>query len=381
LSKQQAVRYEVVQDFLAGKITRAQAAERLAVSTRTLTRLARKIQERGLVAVIHGNKGKASPKKIDFRTRVRAQRLVAEHYFDCNVTHARELLAERDGLLVSRTTLRRWLVDAGLVKRKRPRRRKARRLRERMAEEGLLLQLDGSPHKWNGVSEWTLISAIDDATSEVPHARFYPAETTLAVMDFMGRLIAKKGLPRALYVDRAGWAGGRRENVDLTQFERAMTELGIAVIHASSPQAKGRVERGFDTYQDRLPPELRLAGAKTIEAGNDYLEKRFLPDYWNARLTVEPRSAGSSYQPLPAGVDLRETLCVKVERKVKADHTISLDGKTLAVGRSASPEKTASIAERTIEVRLYPDGEARAFYAGEILPLTPVRQPPRRGAA
>lgn len=191
-----------------------------------------------------------------------------------------------------------------------------------MPSEGLVLQMDGSHHRFNGRDTWCLIAAIDDATSEIPYAEFFKAETTLNCMKVLKKIIELKGVPQAIYTDQAGWAGGiKREHFN--QFQRACEELGIAVIFAQSPEAKGRIERAWGTIQDRLSPELRLNQATSMKKANQYLQNHFLPNYWNKRLTVKPVSQESAYRPLDPHVNLDDIFCLEIYRKITRDNCIN----------------------------------------------------------
>lgn len=381
VSNRQAATYDVIKDFLARKITKAQAAQLLDKSPRTITRLARKVEKDGLLGLLHGNTGKAPKVKKDLFTKAKALRLYQQLYYDFNIAHAQEMLEKEHGLTVAYRTLHRWCQEKGLVARKKHRRRKVRKLRERMVAEGMMVQLDGSFERWNRVSEWCLIGVIDDATSEIGAGQFFAdGETSLAVMTVMRRLIEKKGIPRAVYVDHAAWAKG--DASEMAQFQRACQELGITVIHANSPQAKGRIERAWGTVQDRLIPEMRHKGVRTLAEANRYWDEVFVPEYWNRRNTVAPRLRESYYRPVPEGIDLVETFCVKETRKVKGDHTISWNGQEYVLEGEAMG-LTISLKGREVELRTYADGTTKAWYFGYELRMTAANKPQRggRGAA
>lgn len=276
-------------------------------------------------------------------------------------------MKKEQGIEMGYHTLRRWCQGAGLVKRRKGRRRKARHARVRMQAEGMLLQLDGTPHRFNGKEEWTLIAAIDDATSEIPYAEFFPSEDTLSCMKVLRAITEKKGIPVALYVDRAGIFGGQKRQ-DFSQFSRACDELGIRVIFADSPEAKGRIERAWDTIQDRITPELRLAGIIDRELANQYLQTEFLPNYWAKNNQVIPLSLESRYsQPRP-GLKLDEIFCLREQRAVKRNHTISWNGVLYRV----NSDLRHSIEGQKIEIRTYPDQSWKAYFAGNPISLLPL---------
>jgi len=322
MGKREQFQYSVVGDFLAGRVNRKQASELLEVRERTVTRMARRVETRKFLGVVHGNRGRKSEKRVPAELKRDVMGLIESQYFDFNMTHALEELKRSHGLVVSYTTLRRWCVSKEMVKRRKRRRGAIRMKRVRMPSEGLMLQMDGSPHRYNGKDAWCLIGAIDDATSEIPWAEFFLSEDTLSCMRVLQRIIELKGVPHAIYTDRAGIFGGHKRQM-FSQFSRACEELDIQVIFASSAQAKGRIERAWDTIQDRLVPELRIRKIQRMPAANQYLQEQFLANYWARNNTVAARSSESRYRKLGAGRDLNEIFCIKDFRAVKADHTLS----------------------------------------------------------
>jgi len=290
--------------------------------------------------------------------------LVESRYFDFNMTHCLEILRAEHNFKNGYDTLRRWSHEKHLVKRKKRRRSKPRKYRDRMDSEGLLLQFDGSPHRWNGKDEWCLIGAIDDATSKIPYAEFFLSEDTLSCMTVMQKIIEKNGIPYAVYVDRAGWFGGQKRQ-NFAQFKRACEELEINVIFANSPQAKGRIERAWDTIQDRLIPEMRIRKIHRMPAANHYLQHQFLAGYWAQNNTVAPRSLEVKYRKLSPKRDLKEIFCTKEFRVVKSDHTISWHGELYQLDSTLK----YSIQGQEIELRTYQDLTWRAYFAGEKVNL------------
>jgi len=370
MSKKGIFVYEVISQFLAGKFSRREASELLQVRERAVSRMARRIEKKGVLGAAHGNRGKSPTIKKSAFFKRKVLKLVKERYFDFNMLHCLEMLNTHHHIVVSRETFRRWCHEQGLVKRAKRRKAVARQRRERMPNPGLLLQMDGSPHKWNLRDIWHLISAIDDATSEVPYAEFFEAEDTLGAMKVLRGVIEKKGIPFAVYVDKAGcFGGGNRQKYN--QFKRACEEIGIKVIPANSPEAKGRIERSFDTFQDRLIPELRIYGITKMGEANEYLRRKFLKNYWDRKLTVEPRNPESKYRAVPKGIDLNEIFCLKYQRTVNGDHTVSWDAKTYQLDWP----KDRPIRGHKIEFRVYPDGNWKAFHAEDPVSLKPVFKP------
>jgi hypothetical protein len=296
--------------------------------------------------------------------------LVEEKYFDFNMTHCLEVLKQNHQIVIQYDTFRRWCHSRQLVKRAKRRRGVVRNRRVRMPNEGLLLQMDGSPHRYNGKDTWCLIAAIDDATSDIPYAEFFLSEDTINCLSVMHRIVEKKGIPYAIYVDRAGCLGGGKRTM-FNQFKRACGELGIRIIFASSPEGKGRIERTWDTIQDRIIPEMRVRQIHRMPAANDYLQNQFLPNYWTPANTVVPASLESHYRPVPADKNLRETFCLKEYRSVNRDHTLSWDSVTYQI---ESPLKY-SIRGQKIELRTYQDLTWKAFYAGKPIELKEFIEP------
>jgi len=322
MSKNELVALQILEDFRSGKISRRQAADLLGCSERAVTRRIVKLRGKGIEGIKHGNYGRRSPNQIDADKRALMLKLAQEKYFDFNMSHCLEKLRELDSLSVSYATFHGWCRQVGIAKRKRRRSSKVRIYRDRMSCEGLLLQMDGSHHRWNGQDEWCLIAMIDDATSEIPAAQFFEGETTLACMTVLRSVIEAKGVPQMIYTDQAGWAGGSEKRRGFSQFVRACEELGIRVITTSSAESKGRIERVWNTTQDRLIPELRLAGITTMLDANRYLDQVYVPKYWHQRNTVEAKDAASRYRALQPHENLDEILCIKHTRQIRADHTI-----------------------------------------------------------
>lgn len=366
LSKRDQLRFQMISDYLAGKIHRSRVAEVLGISLRQVSRLVGKVRKDGIWGILHGNREMNPVNRVSKEYKKMVMDLVKERYFDFNVTHCREKLRAEHGISVSYMTLLRWCREQNLVKRRHHKRRSSiRRHRVRMPSEGLLLQMDGSHHRWNSTHEvWCLIGAIDDATSDMPYAEFFTAEDTINCLRVMQKIVELKGIPVAIYVDRAGWFGGMKRQ-HFCQFKRACEELGIRVIFASSPQAKGRIERAWNTMQDRLIPEMRIRNIRRIPSANSFLQEQFLPNYWNKENKVIPQNLESKYQEVPPHVDLKEVFCIKEHRVVKSDHTISYSSQIFLV---ESPIKF-SLKGQQIEIRTYQDQTWKAFYAGREVVL------------
>jgi hypothetical protein len=355
-----------------GKLSMADGASLLGLSERQLWRLRRAVREAGPAALLHGNTGRASPRRIDRAIRARVVELAGTTYVGVNDSHLAELLVEREAIAISRPSLRRILRAAGRAS---PRQRRApahRSRRPRMAAEGLLLQLDGSRHDWleGRGPGLTLIGAIDDATGLVTAAVFREQEDAAGYLEILAATVARYGIPGAIYRDRAGifapTAPGRSKPDALSQVGRALAELGIGSIIAGSPQAKGRIERLWGTCQDRLVIELRLAGISDCAAANAFLAS-YLARH-NARFAVPAADPMAAWRSLPADVSLERVFVFKYRRKVARDHTITLGGQVLAlpqVGRTG-------YAGRTVEVHVRLDGSIVVFDGERQLVATPA---------
>ena len=374
LSKDEQFKLMVIEDYRAGRRSRREVSLLLSVSERTVTRLAARVRRSGAPGIKHGNCGRRPAVSTSSEFKNIVMDLVRDRYFDFNIAHCRDMLESEFKIKVAYSTLHRWCKVEGIRRQKHHRRpSKARLQRERFSNEGLLIQFDGSKHAWNGKDDWVLIAGIDDATSEIPFSKFYSVENTWNCMAVLREIILRKGIPVAIYTDKAGWlAGGKRQH--FTQFVRACEELGINVIAASSAQAKGRIERAWDTFQDRLIPELRLAGIREMPAANQYLEEKFLPEYWNKRNTVLPKNEVTRYRKLPEWMNLDEILCWKYERYVKADSTFHFNGKRWKITGGA----IGNLRSQQVKVHLYEDGGFAAFFGHSKLSYTEVFAPRRK---
>ena len=374
MSKNEAVAMRVLEDFRTGVISRRQAADLLGCTERSVTRRARKIRLKGVEGIKHGNYQKPAHNQIDESKREAMLKLAKGTYFDFNILHCLEKLQDRHELTTSYSTFHRWCRQAGIGKHKRRRTSKAHVYRERMACEGLLLQMDGSHHRWNGKDEWCLIAMIDDATSEIPAGKFFDGETTIGCMKVLRAVIEAKGVPQMIYTDQAGWAGGGEKRRGFSQFVRACGELGIRVITTSSPESKGRIERAWRTTQDRLIPELRLAGITSMVDANAYLEQEYLPKYWHQRNTVKPRSEETRYRQLQSYEDLSQIFCIKHERHMRSDHTIHFENNLYKV----KPLSFGSLKNKKIMVHVYEDFTIAMYYGHIKLEIEKIVKPTRR---
>ncbi|MDQ2950127.1 MAG: ISNCY family transposase [Acidobacteriota bacterium] len=330
-------------------ITQKEAAEELGITERQVRRLLRKLKKHGDKAVVHALRGEPSNRKTDEQVQQQAVEILSRpDYRGFRPTLATEHLGKHYQLEASRETVRKWMIEAKLWKPRRQRVEKVHMWRVRRGRLGELVQWDTSDHDWlEGRGErLKLIAMIDDATSRYL-ARFVMSDSTEENMAVLKQYLNLHGRPLAFYTDKAGIfqtavktkRGEHRDGKDRpemapTQIGRALRELGIIWIPAHSPQAKGRVERSFETMQDRLVKELRIAGANTLEQANDYLEKEFIP-WWNATLTVVPASADDAHRPLEREHDLAAILSHVETRQVDNDYTIHFDSKIYQIEKKA----------------------------------------------
>jgi len=374
LKMKEVNRLGVMQGYMDGKILIEEAARILKRSLRSVYRMVAKVREKGPVGVLHGNRNKLSPRRVPEAMRKKVVQLALGKYRDINDTHLCEILSQAEGIAIGRETLRAILRKEGIPSKRKVKRRKYRSRRERKEAFGMMLQVDASPHDWlQGRGPWlTLLGGKDDATGYV-WAHFEEAETTWGYLDLMREVISTHGVPLSLYADRHSIFHTTREPtiieqlrdvVPLTQFGRAMDELGVTIIKAWTPQAKGRIERQWGTFQDRLVVALRLAGANTLEQAREVL-KRFLKEY-NQRFCLLPKQAAAVFRKAPPKTVLHKILCLKETRMVKKDHTVSFDGLVLQIPFC---KKFPCIADRQVDVRQYRDGHLEIVYRGSIVAL------------
>ena len=315
----------------------------------------------------HGHRGRESANATPAAVIAGVVHFAWTRYTGANHTHLSELLAEQEGLHIGRTILRRILLDAGVSSPRRRRPPKHRVRRQRMPREGMLIQVDGSHHPWLGVQAppFTLLIAVDDATGTVVDALFCGQEDSHNYFQLIQGLVQRCGIPVALYTDRHAvfkHTPGSGLPGMATQFSRAMEELGIQMIFAQSPQAKGRVERTAGTFQDRLVTELRLAGASGIGAANTVLEQ-FLPRF-NRRFQVPPQYPEPAFRPLDRALCLEQVLCFKHNRRVARDNTVRFQLHTLQL--LSGPERP-SYAGAAVEVLEGLDDRLSVRHEGRIL--------------
>lgn len=382
LNTQEQKRVIVLNRLIVGQLTAAEAAVLLNRSQRQVRRLRAAYEKEGAAALAHGNRGRKPVQTISQEVRQQVIQLASTTYAGCNYQHLRDLLAEREGIQLSRASVRRILLATGVNSPRTHRRPQHRRRRTRYAQEGMLVQIDGSQHAWlaDRGEVLTLIAAIDDATGKLAAAVFRHQEDAAGYFLLMQQLMQRHGRPLALYHDRHGifaQTGKATEGDSLpeqlagkqtpTQFGRLLEELEITSIAARSPQAKGRVERLFGTLQDRLVVELRLAGANTLQQANQVLGD-YLPRF-NAQFAVPAAQEGSAYRPWAEQRQSEEVFCFKYLRTVGLDNVVSFAGQRLQI--EPDPQRR-SYARAQVEVHERLDGSLAVYYEQRCLLTHPA---------
>src|SRR5437870_1929859 len=330
-------RQEIILRAYAKKISWIEAAEILGMSCRHLRRIREKYEEVGFNALFDKRVGKASRRRIPVEVVEQVLGLYRDKYFNFNVKHYHEKLTEEHSMEVSYTWVKGLLQGSGLVAKDRAR-KKHRRRRERKPLEGMMMHIDGSEHQWFGDERWhDLIALMDDATGEIGHAQLVDEESTRTVMTGIREVVDTKGLFCSMYSDRAShfWltpkAGEPVDRQALTQVGRALRDLGIRMIPAYSPQARGRSERAFRTWQGRLPQELRIRNITTLDEANRFLREEYIGEF-NRKFTVQAAEAGSAFVPCNRE-DLDRVFSIQIERTDNRDNTVKYKNLTLQIER------------------------------------------------
>jgi transposase len=376
---------DVLLKAMAKKITWWAAAEILGVTDRTMRRWRDRLEKHGYVGLADRRKGKPSPKRIAVATMEEMLRLYREEYYDLNMRHFHEKLRDEHAIQMSYTSVQNALQGAGLVA-KRHKRGPHRRRRPRRPLPGMLLHIDGSKHQWLNDDRWyDLIVILDDATSEIYYAQLVAEESTRTVMAGLREVIENQGIFCALYSDRGSHffvtvkEGEKVDKHRLTQVGRAMKELGVQMIAAYSPQARGRSERSFGTWQGRLPQELRLAGIDTAVGANTFLRERYIGEF-NTRFSSPAAEKGTAFRRT-ARTDLNWIFSVQTERIVEKDNTVAIRDRSWQIDktrfRSTLAGSTVTIHEHldeTVSIRFGPHVVGRYDRAGEKL----IRAKPKK---
>ena len=382
MSSEEARRISIINQVLEKQITQKKAAEVIGLSYRQTKRLVGRVREEGNRGLIHKSRGKPGNRKIDDKLRAKVIQLCEEKYWDFGPTFASEKLYELDGISVNDETLRLWLVGKGrrVWQRKG---RSHRKWRERKDYFGEMVQVDGSHHDWlEGRGPWLILMGhIDDATGKT-FGRFYDYEGTMPAMDSLMRYIEKYGIPQSIYLDKhTTYKPLRKQTLEeqlrnempTTQFGRAAKELGITVIYANSAPAKGRIERGFGTHQDRLIKEMRLAGIKTKDEANKFLEI-YLPKH-NKKFSISPAKKANLHRKPPGKKELKKILCIQTKRHLRKDTVIQHNSKFYQVEDIPRRRIKAVMVEDRLDGSMRVRNNGSYFKYREITPSLITRAP------
>ncbi len=378
MSKKEIDRLRILHRIMDKQMSQVYGAKLLGITDRQIRTLLDKIGTNGDKGIVHGNRGHKAPNKMSGELEERIGRIIEQKYTDFGPTLASEKLFELDGIKISKEKARRIMIAKGLWKVRRKRRRDVHRWRERKHYFGEMVQFDGSHHMWleDRGPKMVFMGYIDDATNET-FGRFYEYEGLYPALDSLTHYIKRYGLPRSIYLDKfKTYRATRPPNLHeelrgegpMTQYQRALGELGITIIHADSPQAKGRVERLFGTLQDRLVKELRLAKIETLKQANDLLEI-YLPKY-NEMFSKIAIKESNLHSALPDDIDLREIFCIKDIRIIGNGYIVRWKGKRFLIDNAS-----IAMRKRKVEIREHFDGEHTIKFNGRYLDFHEVFEP------
>lgn len=393
MSQKERQRYHLLQMVIDGKSTLKDAGERMGVSYRHAKRLKKKLISEGAKGLIHGNRGRPSPKALSRELAEKILELSLSKYTNFNDTHFTEKLKEEEGITVGRDTVRRLRRTNGIKPKRRRRAKKHHKRRPRSLQEGMMVLWDGSPHRWFGKDKepCCLMAAIDDATGRLLEAFFITYECSFGYLKLLKSIVHTYGIPASIYQDRHSTLHRNDNNWTLeeqlageqepTQVGGALKSLGITPIFALTPQAKGRVERLFGVLQDRLIAEMGLWGIKEILEANTFLKELFIKDY-NHRFAVKPETAQRAWRRVAKDVDIERTISFRYQAVVGNDNTVRLRGMLIDIPEGHGQR---GYAKARVEVRQLLDGSWRVYYKDRLIAQTdptplkePIRAKPRR---
>jgi len=377
MTQEELKRLHIIRKVLDKSITQIQAASIIGICLRQAQRIVKAVRAIGDQGIINRSRGRTSNRALPDKIKASALKLYKEKYSGFGPTLAAEKLFEIDKIKLNDETLRLWLAKDGVSYKKR-KKRPHRQWRQRKACFGEMIQMDGSHHDWfeGRGPKCVLMGYIDDATGR-PFGRFYTYEGTLPAMGSFKIYIKKYGIPASIYLDKhTTYKSNKKQTIEdelndlepLSQFGRALEELKVNVIYANSPQAKGRIERLFNTFQDRLIKEMRLKGIKTIKEANKFLSS-YLPAY-SKRFSVQPANDTDLHRPLPAGINLDKIFCVKTARSLRNDYTIAHNAKLYQIQDSLSAK------EVIVEERV--DGSMLITYKNRSLRFNEITTRPQK---
>lgn len=388
MTQKEARRYEIIQDLIAGKIDGTEASKKINLSVRQIKRIKARVKKEKIKGIIHGNRGKRSNRQIDDKIVKKVKELLHEKYHDFNPLLAQEHLRDDDGIGVSKETVRVWMIDEKLWKPKK--KSDARRFfwRERKDNYGEMEQFDGSYHNWFegrnekdlGLEQCLLVS-VDDADGSITMARFERDEGVEAVFRFWQGYFEEKGLPLSIYLDKfSTYKVNHKNAVDnkdlMTQFERAMKQLDVRVIHANTPQAKGRVEKMNGTLQRRLVKELRLNNIRTLTDANKFLKDVFIPKF-NKQFAVVPKKKADLHRRLNGKqtAELPKIFSIQSDRRVNNDYTVRFKNSYYQLAKT-QPTTVYKKDWVIIEERL--NGEIKISLRDKYLTYTKLQERPKK---
>lgn len=375
-SQKDLKRLHVIHKAIEKVITQAEAARIAGLSERQIRRIVERIRQEGDKGIVHKSRGRQSNRRKPQKLKDKLIELYRQKYKGFGPTLTAEKLSEVEAIQLSDETVRKWLTEAGLWEKKR-KHKTHRQWRQRKQHSGEMVQMDGSHHKWfeDRGDECVLMAYIDDATNKV-YFRFYKYEGTIPAMDSFLRCIRRYGIPMSIYFDRHTTYKSTadptiEEEINgeepLSEFGRALKELGVEIIHAYSPQAKGRIERLFGTLQDRLVKELRLRGISTIQEANKFLDSCYLREF-NLKFSLKALNKENLHRPIPKGVDLKKILCIRTERTVRNDFTISHNRNLYQIEEAITNKKV------TVEEHI--DGTMQITNSGKRIKFRSIQQRP-----
>jgi len=375
MNQKERLRFHLLEMVVEERITLQKASEEMSVSYRQSKRLKSKFLKEGAKGLIHGNRGKRSPKAIRKEIEEQILKLSREKYGNFNDTHFTEKLIEDEGIKVNRETVRKLRRINGIKPKRRRRSKRHYKRRKRKAQEGMMILWDGSPHKWFGEKKpaCCLMSAVDDATGQILDAFFVEFEGTFGYLKLLKSVVLKKGIPIAVYQDRHSSLKRNDANWTLeeqlankqtpTQVGLSLESLGISPIFALSPQAKGRVERLFGVLQDRLIAEMELNKIKTIKKGNKFLDDLFIKDY-NKRFAVKPCKREKAWRKSPKKSEIDKIVSFKYKAVVGNDNAVRIGGNILDIPEG---KDRRGYAKAIVDVHQFLDGSWHIYYKGKLL--------------
>jgi len=393
MSQKERQRYHLLKMVIGGKITLKETDTLMGVSYRQAKRLKKKLISEGAKGLIHGNRGRPSPKALSRELAEKILDLSLTTYTNFNDTHFTEKLREEEGIIVSRDTVRRLRRTNGIKPKRRLRAKRHFKRRDRSSQEGIMVLWDGSPHRWFGkdTPPCCLMAAIDDATGKLCEAFFIPYECSFGYLKLLKALVTRYGIPASIYQDRHSTLHRNDDNWTLeeqlageqepTQVGGALKSLGITPIFALTPQAKGRVERLFGVLQDRLIAEMGLRNITEMAVANIFLAGHFIADY-NRRFPVKPETAQQAWRRVAKDVDIERTISFCYQAVVGNNNTVRLGGMVIDIPEGP---RQRGYAKAKVEVRQLLDGSWRVYYKDKLIAQTdptplkePIRAKPRR---